>query len=201
VQVPVAEAAAAGVVVGVGLLRPPRLVRGLGDDAQVVQVRAGRRGVEEDLVGLGLELLMVDPAGPPGDLPRPRHRHRPGGRGGVQQRVASEEAHLPHRGLGVLAAEVRFRRQPGGGGGVPVGVVVVVGVESAQDPVGRGAEQRGDRPEGLQGLAAGGAVEAGGGRGVQVRAEGAADAERVRDAGEAPAGSGQGASRRLACTS
>jgi hypothetical protein len=195
VQVPVGEAAAAGVVVGVGLLRPPGLVRRLGEDPQIIEVRPGRRGVEEDLVGLGPEFLVVDAAGPPGDLPRPRHRHRPGGRRGVEVRVAGQQPHLADGGLGVLPPQMRPGCEPGGAGGVPVGVVAVVGVEPPQDPVGGGAEQRRDRAEGLQGLAAGGAIEVMGGRGVQVRAEGAADAERVRDAAEAAAGAAEGASR------
>ena len=94
--------------------------------------------------------------------------------------MASQEAHLPDGGLGVPAAEAVPRGEPGGGGGVPVGVVVIAGVEPAQDRVGGGAEQRRDRAEGLQGLAAGGAVEAGGGLGVEVCADGPARAERVR---------------------
>ena len=155
----------------------------------------GGGGVDEDPVGLGLEFLVVDPAGPPGDLPRPRDREAAGRGGGVQQRMPSQQAHLPDGGLGVPAAEVVLGGQPGGAAGVPVGVVVVAGVEPAQEPVLRGPEQRGDRPEGLQGLPAGRALEVAGGGGVQVRAEGAADAERVRDAGEAPAGCGQGATR------
>ena len=109
--------------------------------------------------------------------------------------MAGQQAHVADGGLGVVAAEAGLGGEPLGGGGVAVGVVVVGGVEPAHQPVGRRAEQGGDRAELLQGLAPGRAVEIGGGRGVQVRAEGAADPERVRDAGEAPAGGGQGASR------
>ena len=85
------------------------------------------------------------------------------------ERVPAQQAHLPDGGLGVLAAEAGFRGEPGGGGGVPVGVVVVGGVEPPHQPVGGRAEQGGDRPELLQGLGPAGAVEAVGGRGVQVR--------------------------------
>ena len=79
-QVPVAEPAPGRVVLRVGLLGPPRLVGGLGEELQVVEVGAGPGGGDEDLVGLGLELVVVDPAGPPRDLPRPRDRDRPGWR-------------------------------------------------------------------------------------------------------------------------
>ena len=192
-QAPVAEPAAAGVFVGVGLLGAPGLVGGLREDLQVVQIRARRRGVDQDPVGLGLQFLVVDAAGPGGDLPRPRDGDGARGGGGVEEGVAGEEPHLADGGLGVLAAEVVFRGQPGGGAGVPVGVVAVVGVEPPQQPVGGRAEQGGDGAEGLQRLAPGGALEVGGGRGVQVPGDGVADAERVRHAREAPAGGGQGA--------
>ncbi len=154
-EVPVAEPAAVGVFVGVGLLGAPGLVGGLGDELQVVEAGAGGGGLDEDLVGLGLEVVVVDPAGPPGDLPRPRDRERPGGGGGVQVGVAGEQPHLPDGGPGVLGPEAVPGREPGGAGGVPVGVVIVVGVEPPQDPVGRRPEQGGDRPELLQGLAPG----------------------------------------------
>ena len=207
-QVPVAEPAPAGVVVGVGLLGAPRLVGGLRDEPEVVEVRPGGRGVDEDLVRLGLELVVVDPAGPGGDLPRPGDGEAAGGGGGVEVGVAGEQAHVADGGPGVPGAEVVFGGEPGGAAGVPVGVVVVAGVEPAQEPVGGGAEQGGDRPECLQRLAAGGSLEVGGGRGVQVRAEGLADPQRVGDAGEPPAGAAgappgrPGRIRpRLACTS
>src|SRR5579859_377685 len=50
-QGPVAEPAPGRVVVGVGLLRPPRLVGGLRQQLQVIEVRARLGGVDEDLVG------------------------------------------------------------------------------------------------------------------------------------------------------
>ena len=191
---PVAEPAPGRVLLRVGLLRPPRLVGGLGQQLQVIEVRARGGGVDEDLVGRGLELVGVDPAGPGGDLPRPRDRDRRrwrsrrramgGGPGGAS---GGRRPWRPCRRGG-------FSSQPLGGGGVAVGVVVVGGVEPPHQPVGGRAEQRGDRTELLQRLGPAGAVETGRGRGVQVRAEVAADPERVGDAGEAPAGGGQGAS-------
>ena len=192
-QVAVAEPAPGRVLLRVGLLRPPGLVGGLGQEVQVVQVRPGRGGLDQDLVGLGLELVVVDPAGPRGDLPRPRDRDGPGGGGGVQVGVAGQQAHVADGGLGVLAAEAGPGGEPRGGGGVAVGVVVVGGVEPAHQPVGRRPEQGGDRPSCSRASRRAGGVEVGGGRGVQVRAEGAADPERVGDAGEPPAGGGQGA--------
>ena len=104
-EVAVAEPAPGRVVLRVGLLRPPRLVRGLGQQLQVVQVRARLRCLDQDPVGLGLELVVVDAAGPGGDLPRPRDRHRPAGGRLVQERVPAQQAHLPDGGLRVLAAE------------------------------------------------------------------------------------------------
>ena len=73
-----------GVFVGVGLPGAPGLVGGLGEELQVVEAGPGGGGLDEDLVGLGLEVVVVDPAGPPRDLPRPRDRQRAGGGGGVQ---------------------------------------------------------------------------------------------------------------------
>ena len=70
-EVAVAEPAPGRVLLRVGLLRPPRLVGGLGQQLQVVEVGPGGRGVDEDLVGLGLELVVVDPAGPPRRSPAP----------------------------------------------------------------------------------------------------------------------------------
>ena len=70
-EVPVAEPAPGRVLLGVGLLRPPRLVGGLGQQLQVVQVGSRLGGVDEDAVGLGLELVVVDPAGPPARSPSP----------------------------------------------------------------------------------------------------------------------------------
>ncbi len=67
-QVPVIEAVVG--VVGVGLLRPPFLVGGLGDDGEVFQAGAGRGGVGQQPVDVvapaGREL-----AGPAGDLVGP----------------------------------------------------------------------------------------------------------------------------------
>ena len=194
-QVPVAEPAPGRVLLRVGLLRPPRLVGGLGQELQVVQVRPGPRCLDEDAVGLGLELVVVDAAGPPRDLPRPRDGDVPGGGRGVERWVPAEQAHVADGGFGFVGAEAGPGGEPLSGGGVPVGVVVVAGVEPPHQPVGRRPQQGGDRPELLQGLGPGGAVEAGRGRGVQVRPEVAADAERVRHAGEAPDRGGQGASR------
>jgi hypothetical protein len=54
--------------------------------------------------------------------------------------VAGEQAHLADGGLGVPAAEVVLRGEPGGGAGVAVGVVAVV-VEPPQQPVGRRAQR------------------------------------------------------------
>ena len=159
----VAEPLPGRVVVGVGLLRPPRLVGGLGQQLQVVEVGPGGRCVDEDVVGRGLEVVVVDPAGPGGDLPRPRDGDGAGGGRGVEQRVAGQQAHLADGGLGVPAAEAGLGGEPGGGGGVAVGVVVVGGVEPAHQPVAGGAEQGGDRGEPLEGLGPGGAVEAVGG--------------------------------------
>jgi hypothetical protein len=61
VQEPVPETPVAGLLVRVGLLDAPRLVGGLRDDLQIIQVRARRGGVHQDLVGFLLELLVVDP--------------------------------------------------------------------------------------------------------------------------------------------
>src|SRR3984957_14590621 len=182
-QVPVAEPPPGRVLLRVGLLRPPRLVGGLGQQLQVVEIGPGPGGLDQDAVGLGLELVVVDAAGPPRDLPRPRDRDAPAGGRLVQDRVPAQQAHLPDGGLRVVAAEARFGGEPLSGGGVAVGVVVVGGVEAAYQPVGRRPEQGGDRPEPLQGLAPGGAVEVGGGRGVQVGGGRAGDPERVLDAG------------------
>ena len=70
-EVPVAEPAPGRVLLRVGLLGPPGLVGGLGEELQVVQVRPGLRGLDEDVVGLGLELVVVDPAGPAARSPSP----------------------------------------------------------------------------------------------------------------------------------
>jgi hypothetical protein len=162
---------------------------------EVVEAGPGGGGAGEDLVGFLLEFVVVDAAGPGGDLPRPRHRHRTGGGGGVQVGVAGQQPHLADGGLGVLAAEAVFGGEPGGAGGVAVGVVAVGGVEPAQDRVVGGAEQGGDRAELLQGLAAGGSLQVGGGRGVEVGGGRAGGPQCVGDAGETRAGGGQGASR------
>ena len=187
-EVAVGEAAAGRVVVGVGLLRPPRLVGGLREELQVVQARPRRGRLDEDLVGLALELVVVDPPGPGGDLPRPGDGERPGRGGGVEVGVAGQQAHLADGGPGVPAAEAVPGGEPRGAGGVAVGVVVVAGVEPAQEPVPGGPEQRGDRPELLQGLGAGGGLEVGGGRGVEVVGGRAGGPQRVGDALEPPAG-------------
>jgi len=86
-EVPVAEPAAAGVVVGVGLLRPPGLVGGLREELQVVQVRPGGGGVDEDAVGLGLELRVVDAARPAGERVRDAGEAPAGGGQGATRTV------------------------------------------------------------------------------------------------------------------
>ena len=202
VQVPVAESPPAGVVVRVGLLRPPGLVGGLGDELEVVEVRPGGGGLDEDLVGLGLEFVVVDPAGPPGDLPRPRDGERPGGGRGVEEGVAGEQAHLADGGLGVLGPEAVPGGEPGGSWWRSRRRRARNRRRTGAGGRWGGAEQRGDRPELLQRLAAGGAVEVGGGRGVEVRAEGA---RPTRSASATLANPGRGRPGRipprLACTS
>ena len=85
-QEPVLEAFAGRVLVGV--LGAPGLVGGLGDDPQPVQVRPRPRGLEQDPVGVALQVLVADPAGPGGHLPRPRDRDRPARGGLVEEGVA-----------------------------------------------------------------------------------------------------------------
>ena len=178
----VLEALAGRVVVG--MLGAPGLVGGLGDDPQPVQVRPGPGGLQQDLVGVAPHLLVADPAGPAGHLPRPRGRHRAFGGGVVQQRVPAEEAHLPDGRLGVLAPEAGAGGEPGGGGGVAVGVVGAVGVEPAQQPGLRRRQPGRDRADRDQGLPAGGAVQVAGGRGVEVVRHRLPGAQRLRHAGE-----------------
>ena len=114
-EVPVAEASPAGVLVGVGLLGAPGLVGGLGDELEVVEAGAGGGGLDEDLVRLGLEVVVVDPAGPGGDLPRPRDRQAAGGRRVVERgwrassriwRTAAFASLRPRRFLAASQAEL-----------------------------------------------------------------------------------------------
>jgi len=76
-----------GVVIRVGAAGAPGLVGGLGDDPQVIEVRAGRGGVQQDLVGLLAQFSGREAPGPGGDLPGPGPGQRPGAGGVVQQRV------------------------------------------------------------------------------------------------------------------
>ena len=108
---------------------------------QVVEVRARLGGVDEDLVGLGLEFLVVHAAGPASDLLRPRDRDPPrwwwrreeagGGPGGASG------GRRPWRPCGPDVFSRRARRPLS----VPVRVVAVVGVEPPQQPVVGGAEK------------------------------------------------------------
>ena len=174
-EVPVAEPLPAGVVVGVGLQLPPGLVGGLGDELQVVEVGPGRGGLDQDLVGFAA-------GGPRGRCGR-SSRRSPCAHEIVTAPVAvaaSRSGCRPSRRIWRTAAlaSLRPRRV------LAASQAAVVAYPSAswsspasnrrRIAVGGRAEQGGDRPELLQGLAAGGAVEAGGGRGVQVRPEGAA---------------------------
>ena len=161
-QEAVLEAFAGRVVVGVG--GAPGFVGGLGDDPQPVQVGPGPGGLQQDLVGVGPHLLVADPPGPVGHLPRPRGGHRALGGGFVEEGVAAQQAHLADGGLGVLTPELGLGGEPGGGAGVAVGVVGAVGVEPPQQPVLRSGKPGLDRPDRDQGLAAGGPVQLPGGR-------------------------------------
>ncbi len=76
VPLPVPPVIVVGAGVVVGATGPPRLVGGLRDDLQVIQVRAGGGGVEEDPVGLLAQVPGGEPPGPGGDLPGPGPRKR-----------------------------------------------------------------------------------------------------------------------------
>ena len=88
----------------------------------------------------------ADAAGPAGDLPRPRSATPPGAvaasrRGcGPGSRICRTVALASLRPAGL-------RGQPGGGAGVPVGVVGVVGVEPGQERRLRGGQPGRDPPE------------------------------------------------------
>jgi hypothetical protein len=172
----------ARVVVGVG--GAPGFVGGLGDDPQPVQVRPRFGCFEEDLVGVLLQVLVADLAGPGGHLPRPGGGDGAVGGGVVEHGVAGQEAHLADGGLGVFAAQAGAAGEPGGGGGVAVAVVGGLSVEPPQHAVLRRAQPGHDRPERDQGLPAGGAVEVAGGRGVEVVDGRPGGAQRLRHARE-----------------
>jgi hypothetical protein len=136
-QVPVAEPAPGRVFFRVGLPGAPGLVGGLGEELEVVQVRPGRGRLGEDAVGFLLEVFVVDAAGPPGELPRPRQAEGAGGGHGVEVRVAG------HGLAGTVKWPAPGMRAAGLIDACARRLVVMVGVDT------RGSRRRGARCSGL----------------------------------------------------
>ena len=126
-QPPVIEA----VIVAVG--RGEAAAHLVGQGAQTGQVRTGRRGTQQDLIGVAAVLLGQQVA-PFAQLPRPGGRDPPGGQRLANRRVVTKTPHPSHRTGRRARRDPGLPFQPGPRRTVPVILVPAAGAERRQHP-------------------------------------------------------------------